>query len=197
MLSMKAANAVSLLFTLLFANTLWSQDNPQVKIVTNKGEMVVELFKDKAPQTVANFLSYVNDGYYNGTIFHRVIKGFMIQGGGLTPDMAKKKTKAPIRNEADNGLQNSVYTIAMARTGDPHSATSQFFINTNDNRPLNHRSKSAQGWGYCVFGKVRQGTKTVRAVENAVTGIKQGFKDVPVNTVIIESIIELPGKKSE
>ena len=125
-----------------------------ITLHTNHGDIVIELDFDKAPKTAANFKQYAEEGFYNGTIFHRVIDGFMVQGGGMTEDMEQKKTRAPIENEADNGLKNVVGSLAMARTNDPHSATAQFFINVKDNSFLNHSSKSAQGWGYCVFGKV-------------------------------------------
>jgi peptidyl-prolyl cis-trans isomerase B (cyclophilin B) len=158
----------------------------QVKLETSKGDIVVELDSTKAPKTVANFLAYTKEGFYNGTIFHRVIKGFMIQGGGLTADMTQKKTKASVQNEADNGLKNLHFTIAMARTSDPQSATAQFFINTNDNHPLNFRGKSDQLWGYCVFGKVIQGTAVVTAIEGVATGSSGPYQDVPTEAVVIK-----------
>ena len=132
-----------------------------VKLQTNFGTMTLELDAEKAPQTVANFLQYVNDGFYNGTIFHRVIDGFMVRGGGMQSGMIPKQTRDPVQNEANNGLKNSAYTIAMARTSDPHSATAQFFINVSDNGFLNHTAPTAQGWGYCVFGKVVEGQDVV------------------------------------
>jgi cyclophilin family peptidyl-prolyl cis-trans isomerase len=158
--------------------------NPVVLIKTSKGDIKVELDKEKAPISVENFLSYVNDGYYNGTIFHRVIKNFMIQGGGFTADMKQKPTKAPIKNEAKNGLSNTKGTIAMARTGIVDSATSQFFINHVDNLSLDHNPKS---YGYAVFGKVIEGIDIVDQIANVKTG-KAGFRDVPLETVTIESI---------
>jgi peptidyl-prolyl cis-trans isomerase B (cyclophilin B) len=152
------------------------------------GAIIVELDTKAAPKTVANFLGYVRDGFYDGTIFHRVIKNFMIQGGGLTPDMQKKATKKPIVNEADNGLQNLTGTIAMARTPSVNSATSQFFINVKDNDFLNHRGKTSQHWGYCVFGKVVKGMEVVRAIETVPTVVKSGNADVPAKTVMIKTI---------
>lgn len=162
--------------------------NPKVALETNLGTIVLELYPDKAPNTVKNFLSYVNDGFYNGTIFHRVIDRFMIQGGGFTESLQKKETKAPIQNEADNGLRNDRLTIAMARTGDPHSATAQFFINTVDNTFLNFTSKDPRGWGYAVFGKVIEGEKVVDQISKTPTGPKAPFaSDVPRKTVLIKS----------
>lgn len=159
----------------------------QVKLKTNMGDVVLELDAEKAPVTVANFLEYVNSGFYNGVIFHRVIDGFMIQGGGMEPGMNQKETNAPIQNEADNGLSNDAYTIAMARTPNPHSASSQFFINVNDNDFLNYSSSTPQGWGYCVFGKVVEGQDVVDQIKQVKTGNKAGHQDVPVEDVIIES----------
>ncbi len=159
-----------------------------IRIKTNLGDITLTLFEDKAPETCKNFLSYVNDGFYNETIFHRVIKGFMIQGGGFTPDMDQKTTGNPVKNEADNEEKNLTGTIAMARTSDPHSATAQFFINVSDNDFLNFRSATPSGWGYCVFGKVTDGMDTVRAIENVATGNRAGHQDVPEDAVIIEKI---------
>lgn len=153
--------------------------------MTSKGEIVVELDSVKAPKTVKNFLDYVNSGFYEGTIFHRVIKGFMIQGGGLTPDLNKKKTNDPIRNEASNRLSNRRGTIAMARTGEPHSATAQFFINTVDNAGLDFKNESQAGWGYCVFGKVVKGMPVVDAIEGVQTSSSGMMRDVPVTPVLI------------
>lgn len=163
-------------------------DPPKVKMETTKGTIILELDPVKAPKTVANFLTYVKSGFYNGTIFHRVIKGFMIQGGGLTADLNKKDTIAPIKNEADNGLKNDTGTIAMARTNDPHSATAQFFINTVDNASLNHRSKTGPGWGYCVFGKVVEGMDVVKAIEGVKTTIREGRGDVPSEPITIQKV---------
>ncbi len=161
---------------------------PKVEIKTSKGVIVLELDSAAAPKTVENFMSYVNDGAYDGTIFHRVIKDFMIQGGGFVPQMVQKKTKAPIVNEADNGLKNLRGTIAMARTMEPHSATSQFFINTVDNSFLDHTAKNPRGWGYCVFGKVVEGMDTVDEIAKVKTTTKVGHQDVPVVPVIIEKV---------
>jgi peptidyl-prolyl cis-trans isomerase B (cyclophilin B) len=158
-----------------------------VKLVTNFGNIVLQLDAEKAPATVANFLDYVNSGFYNGTIFHRVIDGFMIQGGGMQPGMQQKPTKPTIKNEADNGLKNQTYTIAMARTPDPHSASSQFFINIADNDFLNFSAPNSQGWGYCVFGKVVEGTEVVDKIAKVKTGNKAGHQDVPVEDVVIQS----------
>jgi peptidyl-prolyl cis-trans isomerase A (cyclophilin A)/peptidyl-prolyl cis-trans isomerase B (cyclophilin B) len=159
--------------------------NPIIVIETNKGTIEAELYQDKAPISVDNILSYVNESYYDGLIFHRVISGFMIQGGGFTSDMVKKETRAPITNEADNGLTNDKYTLAMARTPVVDSATSQFFINTADNTFLNHGGRD---FGYAVFGKVISGQKVVDAIEAVPTGNKNGFSDVPVEPVVIEKI---------
>jgi cyclophilin family peptidyl-prolyl cis-trans isomerase len=160
---------------------------PRVVLETNHGNIILELYPDKAPQSVENFLSYVDEGYYSGTIFHRVIDGFMIQGGGFTQDMTQKPTKNGVPNEADNGLKNSRGTVAMARTTDPHSATSQFFINTVDNAPLDHTDKTPRGWGYTVFGKVIEGMDVVDAIAEAPTGTVGPFRDVPSETVVIVS----------
>jgi peptidyl-prolyl cis-trans isomerase B (cyclophilin B) len=156
-----------------------------VTLETNHGNIVIELNAEKAPKTVKNFLSYVNNGFFDGTIFHRVIPNFMIQGGGFTQDMVQKPTEDPIKNEADNGLANDRGTIAMARTNDPHSATAQFFINHKDNAFLNHTAPTGAGWGYCVFGKVTDGMDTVDAIAAVSTGNAGGHADVPVETVTI------------
>ena len=159
----------------------------QVKLTTNYGDIVIELDAEKAPITVANFLEYVKAGHYENVVFHRVIKGFMIQGGGFQPGMQEKKDKrASIQNEADNGLKNEKYTLAMARTMDPHSASAQFFINATNNSFLNHTAKTAQGWGYAVFGKVVAGTDVVDKIEAVATTSKAGHQDVPKDHVIIE-----------
>lgn len=159
-----------------------------ITLHTNYGDIVIELDFDKAPKTAANFKQYVEEGFYNGTIFHRVIDGFMIQGGGLTEDMEQKQTRAPIENEADNGLKNLTGTLAMARTNDPHSATAQFFINVKDNLFLNHKDKSVSGWGYCVFGKVTDGMDVVNKIKNVKTGSKGFHQDVPVDAVVIQKV---------
>ncbi|EEV22246.1 peptidyl-prolyl cis-trans isomerase, cyclophilin-type [Enhydrobacter aerosaccus SK60] len=160
-------------------------DMPYVELETTMGNIVIELNHEKAPNTVANFLEYVKSGHYDGTIFHRVIDGFMIQGGGMDANMKEKSTNAPIQNEADNGLKNEVGTIAMARTSDPHSATAQFFINVKDNSFLNFSGKNPQGWGYAVFGKVTEGMDIVNKIKGVPTG-KYGFHaDVPTTPVVI------------
>jgi peptidyl-prolyl cis-trans isomerase B (cyclophilin B) len=156
-----------------------------VKLETSMGEIMLELNETNAPKTAANFLSYVTSGHYNGTIFHRVINGFMIQGGGMTPDMKEKPTSKPIENEADNGLKNEAYSVAMARTGDPHSATAQFFINVKNNDFLNHSAKTDRGWGYAVFGKVVKGHGVVNKIKTVPTGKKGHYDDVPVEPVVI------------
>ncbi len=156
-----------------------------VKLHTNHGTITLQLDAEKAPNTVKNFLDYVNAGFYENTIFHRVIDGFMIQGGGFEPGLKQKSVNAPIKNEADNGLSNEKYTIAMARTNDPHSATAQFFINVKDNSFLNHSAPNAQGWGYCVFGKVVEGMEVVDEIRKVKTGNQSGYSDVPKEDVII------------
>lgn len=158
----------------------------QARFTTNHGSFVVELNAEKAPKTVANFIEYVNAGFYNGTIFHRVISNFMIQGGGFEVGMGQKKTNPTIENEANNGLKNDLYTIAMARTSDPHSATAQFFINATDNDFLNFTAPTGSGWGYAVFGKVVEGTEVVDAIRKVKTTRSGGHSDVPVEDVIIE-----------
>lgn len=160
-----------------------------VSLHTNFGVIKLQLDAEKAPNTVANFLSYVNDGFYDNTIFHRVIDNFMIQGGGMEPGMGEKTTKDPIKNEANNGLSNKKGSIAMARTMDPHSATAQFFINVADNDFLNFRSESRDGWGYCVFGEVVEGMDVVEKIKNVETGNNGYHQDVPVEEVIIEKAV--------
>jgi peptidyl-prolyl cis-trans isomerase B (cyclophilin B) len=161
------------------------RSHPLVKLETNMGEITIELYPDKAPATVANFLQYVKDGFFNGTIFHRVIPTFMIQGGGFDGQMNQKPTKAPIKNEADNGLKNEAYTVAMARTNVPDSATAQFFINVADNQFLNHTAKTPQGWGYAVFGKVVKGQDVVDKIKAVPTANKGMHQNVPVEPVTI------------
>jgi peptidyl-prolyl cis-trans isomerase B (cyclophilin B) len=158
-----------------------------VKLLTNFGEITLELNAEKAPITVANFLQYVDSGFYNGTIFHRVINGFMIQGGGFDGKMQQKASADEIKNEADNGLANDIYTIAMARTSAPHSATNQFFINVGNNDFLNYTAPNSSGWGYCVFGKVTAGMDVVDKIKKVATTSRNGHQDVPVENVIIES----------
>jgi peptidyl-prolyl cis-trans isomerase B (cyclophilin B) len=158
-----------------------------ITLHTNYGDIVIELDFEKAPKTAANFKQYVENGFYDGTIFHRVIDGFMIQGGGFTEEFQQKETGSQIQNEADNGLKNVTGTLAMARTSDPHSATAQFFINVKDNDFLNHSSKSGSGWGYCVFGKVTAGMDVVNKIKSVKTGSKGHHQDVPKETVVIQS----------
>jgi peptidyl-prolyl cis-trans isomerase B (cyclophilin B) len=164
-----------------------------IRMTTNKGVIELELDAQKAPETVANFLEYVNAGFYNGTIFHRVIDGFMIQGGGLEPGMKEKQTREPVKNEADNGLKNERGTIAMARTNDPHSATAQFFINVANNAFLNHSSPTVDGWGYCVFGRVTNGLDVVDAIKDVATTSKGYYQDVPAEDVVIEKVEVVEG----
>jgi peptidyl-prolyl cis-trans isomerase B (cyclophilin B) len=166
--------------------------NPQVELhITGHGVVTLELDAEKAPLSTANFLSYVNKGHYNNTVFHRVIPGFMVQGGGFEPGMNQKPTDAPINNEANNGLKNELYTVAMARTSDPHSASAQFFINVANNAFLNHTAPSAQGWGYAVFGKVVNGSDIVKKIEGLPTGRKGFHDDVPKDDVVIEKAVAL------
>jgi peptidyl-prolyl cis-trans isomerase B (cyclophilin B) len=164
-----------------------------VKLHTNHGVITLELDEKRAPQTVANFLQYVKDGHYANTVFHRVIDGFMIQGGGFEPGMRQKSTRAPIKNEADNKLKNANLTIAMARTSDPHSASAQFFINVADNTFLDHTAPTSQGWGYCVFGRVTAGADVVNKIKGVKTGSSGMHKDVPVADVLIKRAEEVQG----
>jgi cyclophilin family peptidyl-prolyl cis-trans isomerase len=166
--------------------------NPRVLIETSKGNITVELFPAQAPQSSGNFLNYVNTGFYDGLVFHRVIPNFMIQAGGMTPDMEEKPKNAPIRNEADNGLKNLRGTLAMARTGEPHSASSQFFINVADNAFLNHRGKSFEGWGYAVFGQVVDGMDVVDAIAAVPRGNRGPYGDVPIEPVVMKRVSVLP-----
>ena len=166
--------------------------NPQVELhITGHGVITLELDAEKAPKSAANFLAYVASGHYNNTVFHRVIDGFMVQGGGFEPGMNQKPTQEAIENEANNGLKNNKYTVAMARTQAPHSATAQFFINVADNGFLNHTAPTAQGWGYAVFGKVVAGTEVVDAIRAVKTGRKGFHDDVPLNDVVIEKAVAL------
>jgi peptidyl-prolyl cis-trans isomerase B (cyclophilin B) len=160
-----------------------------ITMETSAGSLRIELDDEQAPKSVANFLAYVASGHYDNTVFHRVIKGFMVQGGGFEPGMKQKGTLAPIPNEANNGLKNKKYTLAMARTNDPHSATAQFFINAADNEFLDFRAENAQGWGYAVFGRVVEGTEVVDAIERVRTGRKGFHDDVPVDDVRIERVV--------
>lgn len=176
-------------FIIIFITTSKAQaETTMVKMETSKGVITIELDGNKAPETVANFITYVQEGFYDGTIFHRVISNFMIQGGGFTTDMAQKPTHDPIKNEANNGLKNDTGTIAMARTQDPHSATAQFFINVKDNDFLNFSSESSQGWGYAVFGKVTEGMDVVNAIKDVQTTTVGPYQDVPAETVTIEKV---------
>lgn len=172
----------------LFGASAASADNPRVRMTTNLGAIEIELDARHAPDTVKNFMNYVENGFYQGTIFHRVIPGFMIQGGGFRPGMDEKVKGPAIRNEADNGLKNLAGTIAMARTPDPHSAAAQFFINTVDNPNLDYRDKTTQGWGYAVFGKVTKGMDVVKKIENVATHTVGPFQNVPVKDVVIQKV---------
>lgn len=165
-----------------------ADDQPRVAIETNHGRIVLQLNPSAAPETVENFLGYVDEGFYDNTVFHRVIPGFMVQGGGFDPDMQQKSTHGPIQNEADNGLKNRTGTVAMARTQDPHSATAQFFINVSDNGFLDHSSKTPQGWGYAVFGNVVEGMSVVSEIEGVKTGRVGMHQDVPLQPVIMTSV---------
>ena len=189
---------------LIFGLALWSSSGlaatagtQMVELKTSMGDIVLALEPDKAPKTVANFVQYVKDGFYDGTIFHRVIDGFMIQGGGFTPAMKQKETRGPIPNEADNGLKNDRGTIAMARTSDPNSATAQFFINLVDNDALNFTSADAEGYGYCVFGKVVKGMDVVDAIRQVPTENRGPYGDVPVKPVVIEKAILMKSEASQ
>jgi len=182
---------ISIMMVVTVASAAIAGDNPRVEMDTVKGKIILELAADKAPKTVENFLAYVDAGFYNGTIFHRVIPNFMIQGGGFTADMEQKEARAPIDNEADNGLRNERGTIAMARTSNPHSATAQFFINTKNNDFLNHKGKSPQGWGYAVFGRVAEGMEVVAAISGVKTGTRGPFSDVPTEPVVIRKVVRL------
>jgi peptidyl-prolyl cis-trans isomerase A (cyclophilin A) len=180
------------LCALLFSLPLFAA-NPMVEMKTNQGTITIELYADKAPKTVENFLQYVKDGFFAGTIFHRVIDNFMVQGGGFEPGMKEKQPRAPIQNEAKNGLKNQAGTLAMARTSDPHSAAAQFFINLKDNGPLDYPSRD--GWGYAVFGKVTQGMEVVNKIAKVPTGNAGFHQNVPITPVVIESVKLLPEKK--
>jgi cyclophilin family peptidyl-prolyl cis-trans isomerase len=180
-------NKIILLILCIFSLSAFAAQ-PQVVVETNHGTIEIELFQDKSPLTVKNFLKYVDAKFYDGTIFHRVINNFMIQGGGFTEKMVEKKTVGSIKNEATNGLRNEVATLAMARTSDPHSASAQFFINVSDNSFLNHTSQDVNGWGYAVFGKVTQGMHVVNRIKMLKTGQIGSYSDVPMDPVIIKSI---------
>ena len=181
-----AAVAVCLVMWLASPAGAADGSRPRVKLVTSLGEIVIELYPDKAPASVANFLAYVREGFYDGLVFHRVIPGFVIQAGGLDQDLnPRPPTHPPVRNEADNGLKNRAYTVALARTPQPHSATSQFFINLRDNPGLDHTSKTARGWGYAVFGRVVEGRQVVDRIAAVPTGLRGGYRDVPLKPVVI------------
>ncbi|MDD3582133.1 MAG: peptidylprolyl isomerase [Desulfobacca sp.] len=192
LISLRLALAVGLVVLLTLGAGLASRAERKpivVKLETTKGDITLELDQDKAPVTVANFLQYAKNGFYDGTVFHRVINGFMIQGGGLDANLKPKPTREPIKNEADNGLTNDAYTIAMARTSDPHSASSQFFINVANNRPLNHTAKTPQGWGYAVFGKVVKGQDVVDQIKAVPTTTRGVHQNVPQEPVIINKAV--------
>jgi len=178
--------AILTIGALLMTNGTANAANPLVRMTTSAGVIDIEVFPEEAPETAANFLAYVDAGFYDGTIFHRVIPGFVIQGGGFIPGMKQKPTRAPIQNEADNGLKNLTGTLSMARTGDPHSATSQFFINLVDNAFLDYQAKNQQGWGYAVFAKVVKGMNAVNAIAKVKTGSNGPYRDVPVGDVVVE-----------
>ncbi|GMQ95706.1 MAG: peptidylprolyl isomerase [Gammaproteobacteria bacterium] len=189
------------LFTTLFipllvtipSTSMAAEHAPRVRLETTMGNIVLQLDVKRAPVTVDNFLAYVNDGFYDGTIFHRVIDGFMIQGGGYTADFSRKTARAPIKNEADNGLKNTIGSIAMARTSDPHSANAQFFINVADNAVLDYKSPDARGWGYAVFGRVVVGMDVVDAIRTQATGVQGRLRDVPKTTITItRAVVESP-----
>jgi peptidyl-prolyl cis-trans isomerase B (cyclophilin B) len=185
-----------ILFSLLSTTaTVQAAKNPKVVLETSMGDIALELYPEKAPLTVNNFLTYVDEKFYDGTIFHRVISGFMIQGGGFTADMIEKPSHSPIKNEADNGLKNDLGSIAMARTNDPNSAGAQFFINAKNNAFLNFKSKTIDGYGYCVFGKVTKGLDIVEAIEKTPTTTKGFFQDVPAKPVLIKKAYRLKEKK--
>ena len=191
---MRIKALLTLIFLSLFTLNTFAENamNPKVKLTTSMGEIVLELNAEKAPLSVENYVNYVKNGHYDGLIFHRIIPGFMVQGGGIEPGMKERANLSPIENEADNGLKNNKGTIAMARTNDPHSATSQFFINLSDNDFLNHTSKDARGWGYTVFGEVVEGIEVVDAMGKVATGSAAGQQDVPIEdvTLIKAEIVE-------
>ncbi len=184
---MRIKALLTLIFLSLFTLNTFAENamNPKVKLTTSMGEIVLELNAEKAPLSVENYVNYVKNGHYDGLIFHRIIPGFMVQGGGIEPGMKERANLSPIENEADNGLKNNKGTIAMARTNDPHSATSQFFINLSDNDFLNHTSKDARGWGYTVFGEVVEGIEVVDAMGKVATGSAAGQQDVPTEDVVL------------
>lgn len=186
-----AALLVLFVLTVISPGAAWAKEPTLIKFETSLGDFVIELDEKAAPKTCANFMEYVNSGFFEGTIFHRVIGHFMIQGGGFDVNMAQKPTLAPVENEANNGLKNDAYTVAMARTADPHSATSQFFVNVADNDFLNHKAKNANGWGYCVFGKVVKGQDVIDKIKGVPTRSKGFHDDVPTIPVVIEKVVKL------
>jgi peptidyl-prolyl cis-trans isomerase B (cyclophilin B) len=187
-----AALMTPLLMTIT-SMSMAAEQAPRVRLETTLGNIVLELDREHAPATVDNFLAYVNDDFYDGTIFHRVIDGFMIQGGGYTADFSRKETRPPIKNEADNGLKNTLGSIAMARTSDPHSASAQFFINVADNAMLDHKAPDARGWGYAVFGRMAEGMDVVDKIRVQATGVQAGFRDAPKKTITItRAVVETP-----
>ena len=187
-----AALMIPLLMTAT-SMSMAAEQAPRVRLETTMGNIVLELDRERAPTTVDNFLTYVNDGFYDGTIFHRVIDGFMIQGGGYTADFSRKETRPSIKNEADNGLKNAHGSIAMARTSDPHSASAQFFINVADNAMLDYKAPNGRGWGYAVFGRVAEGMDVVDKIRTQTTGVQAGFRDVPKKTITItRAVVETP-----
>lgn len=188
---------ISVLASFILNAAVHADTVPQVRLHTSMGDIVIALNAEKAPASVTNFLGYVKSGFYDGTIFHRVIDGFMIQGGGFTENFDRKKTETAIRNEADNGLKNVRGSIAMARTSDPHSATSQFFINIADNVNLDHRSPTAGGWGYAVFGRIVKGMDVVDRIRQVPTTVKGPYRDVPVTPILIKQAVIEPASKTE
>ena len=189
---MPRLTALLFAFMLGLGQLAWADnDHPRVRLVTDLGDIVLQLDRSKAPKTVENFLQYVEAGFYNGTIFHRVIDGFMVQGGGFTPNMVQKESRQPIQNEADNGLRNTIGTIAMARTSDPHSTSAQFFINVGNNDFLDFREKTQRAWGYAVFGRVIKGMDTVKSITQVPTTTVGYFENVPAKPIIIQQAVIL------
>lgn len=189
---MPRLTALLFAFMLGLGQLAWADnDHPRVRLVTDLGDIVLQLDRSKAPKTVENFLQYVEAGFYNGTIFHRVIDGSMVQGGGFTPNMVQKESRQPIQNEADNGLRNTIGTIAMARTSDPHSASAQFFINVGNNDFLDFREKTQRAWGYAVFGRVIKGMDTVKSITQVPTTTVGYFENVPAKPIIIQQAVIL------
>ena len=193
MISTRLSPLLAVLLMTAAAISTAAEPAPRVRLETTMGNIVLELDRQRAPTTVDNFLTYVNDGFYDGTIFHRVIDGFMIQGGGYTADFSRKETRPSIKNEADNGLKNTRGSIAMARTSDPHSASAQFFINVADNAMLDYKAPNGRGWGYAVFGRVAEGMDVVDKIRTQTTGVQAGFRDVPKKTITItRAVVETP-----